>query len=74
MTPSSESSGQSPSLWQVFKSVLSAFFGVQSSNNHDRDFKHGKFYQFAVIGLFTVILFVFAVWGLVSVVLHFAGV
>lgn len=65
---------QSPSLLQVFLSVLGAFFGVQSKETRERDFQHGKFYQFAIIGLVVAITFVLMVWGLVSVVMHFAGV
>ena len=33
---------KSPSFLQVVGSVLAAFFGVQSSKNKERDFKHGN--------------------------------
>lgn len=41
----------SPSLWQTTLSVLSAFFGVQSSRNRERDFTRGNPVHFIVIGL-----------------------
>ena len=63
-----------PTLWQVTKSVLAAGFGVQSNENRERDFKHGKASQFIVIGLIFTVLFVLAVWGLVSLVMKLAGV
>ena len=31
-----------PSTWQVFKSVLASFFGVQNEQTRQRDFTHGK--------------------------------
>ena len=33
---------KSPGLFDVVKSVLAAAFGVQSEENRERDFKHGK--------------------------------
>jgi len=30
------------SFWQLLKSTSSAFIGVQSNANRERDFKHGK--------------------------------
>ena len=65
---------KSPTLWQVTKSVLAAGFGVQSNENRERDFKHGKASQFIVIGLIFTILFILGVWGLVRLVLNLAGV
>ena len=61
---------KSPTLWQVTKSVLAAGFGVQSNENRERDFKHGKASQFIVIGLIFTILFILGVWGLVRLVLN----
>ncbi|MCW8963239.1 MAG: DUF2970 domain-containing protein [Gammaproteobacteria bacterium] len=65
---------KAPTLWQVTKSVLAAGFGVQSNENRERDFKHGKPGQFIVIALIFTLLFVLAVWGLVVVVMKLAGV
>lgn len=53
------------SLSDTFKSVGWAFLGVQSNKNRKRDFNEGKFSQFVVVGLISVVLFVI---GLVSVV------
>ena len=44
--------------WQTLKSVSAAFFGVQSSTNHQQDFSKGKPIQFILVGLFAVVLFV----------------
>jgi len=47
-----------PTLWQVIASVSASFFGVQSSKNRERDFKHGKAAHFIVIGLLATGVFV----------------
>ena len=67
-------SEKAPTLWQVTKSVLAAGFGVQSNENRERDFKHGKPGQFIIIGLIFTLLFILGVWGLVVLVLNLAGV
>ena len=36
---------------QMVKSILSSFFGVQSSKNRERDFAHGKARQFIMVGI-----------------------
>ena len=63
-----------PSLWQVMRSVLASFFGVQSTANRERDFRHGSPAQFVVIGLLFTALFILSIWGLVKLVLYLAGV
>ena len=55
------------------RSVLAAGFGVQSNENRERDFKHGKGSQFIFIGLAFTFVFILAVWGLVSLVMKVAG-
>ena len=40
-----------PSLWEVIKSVLASFFGVQKEATRRRDFTYGKPGQFILIGL-----------------------
>lgn len=47
-----------PSLLDVAKSVLAAGLGVQSRKNYERDFSHGKPWQYIVIGLVGVGLFI----------------
>ena len=60
-----------PSIWQVFKSVLASFFGVQSEKNRQRDFEHGSPGQFILIGLALTILFIIILFLLVKVILYF---
>ncbi|HHZ87793.1 MAG TPA: DUF2970 domain-containing protein [Chromatiaceae bacterium] len=63
-----------PTLGQVFMSVLGAMFGVQSKKNLERDFQYGTFSQYAIIGGLFSVAFVFAVWGVVGLVMNAAGV
>ena len=61
-----------PTTWQVFKSVLASFFGVQNEAMRQRDFTHGKPGQFVFIGLAITVLFIAMVYIAVKVVLYFA--
>jgi uncharacterized membrane protein YidH (DUF202 family) len=61
-------------ILHVFKSVLASFFGVQSSNNRERDFKHGKPGQYIVVGLILTIAFILTVVAVVRLVMYLAGV
>ena len=61
-----------PSTWQVFKSVLASFFGVQNEETLQRDFTHGKPAQFIVVGLVITALFIAMVFIAVKLVLYFA--
>ncbi|MFK7795568.1 MAG: DUF2970 domain-containing protein [Gammaproteobacteria bacterium] len=60
-----------PSTWQIFKSVLASFFGVQNEETRQRDFTHGKPSQFILIGLFITALFIAMVFIAVKVALYF---
>jgi len=60
-------------LWQTMASVGAAFFGVQSSKNRERDFKHGKASHFIVIGLVATAVFILAVTLAVRFALKQAG-
>ena len=53
----------------IIKSVFSAFFGVQSNKNRERDFASGKFWHFFVAGIIFVLLFMLAVYGAVQYLL-----
>jgi len=64
---------QSPTLWQVFQSVLAAIFGVQKNANRERDFQHGKPWQYIVMGIVVVLFILLGIYGLVGVVLSGAG-
>ena len=60
-------------FWQLLKSTLSAFIGVQSNANRERDFSHGKFSHFIWMGLLFGIVFVLTLVGVVQLVLHLAS-
>ena len=65
---------RTPTLGQVFGSVIAALIGVQSSAKHERDAVHGKPSQYIIIGLAVTIGFVLIVWSVVAVVMSVAGV
>ena len=60
-------------FWQLMKSTFSAFLGVQSNANRERDFKRGKLSHFIWMGLLFGLLFVLTLVGIVQLVLHFAA-
>lgn len=62
-----------PNVFQVIGSVWAAFFGVQSSKNRERDFKHGKASHFIIAGLLMTAVFVLLIWGVVRLVLRVAN-
>lgn len=62
-----------PSILQVVGSVLASFFGVQSSKNKERDFKHGNHRTFIIIGIVTTAGFVGGLYLLVQLIMHLTG-
>jgi hypothetical protein len=62
-----------PGTLQIFSSVFSAAFGVQSSKNHERDFKHGKARVFIIAGITFTLLFIATVFSVVRMVLAQTG-
>lgn len=62
-----------PTFWDTVRSVAAAFFGVQSSRNRVRDFKHGKALPFIVVGLVMTVLFVLTIVLAVKFALHQTG-
>jgi hypothetical protein len=62
------------SLWEMLQSVFSAALGVQSGKNRARDFSRGKPSHFIILGVLFTVLFVLAIFGVVQLVLHLAGV
>jgi len=56
------------------QSVLSAAIGVQSGKNRSRDFSRGKPSHFIILGALFTVVFVLAIFGIVKLVLHLAGV
>jgi hypothetical protein len=69
-----ETQKKDPSLWEVVKSVQAAFLGVQSSKNYERDFTHGKPWQYITIGLVGVALFIVIIIAVVMLVMKLSGV
>jgi len=61
------------SFWQLLKSTLSAFVGVQSNANRERDFKHGKVSHFIWMALLFGLVFVLTLIGVVQLVMHLAS-
>jgi hypothetical protein len=57
--------GTSMTIGQVIGSVASSFFGVQSSRNRERDFKHGNPLVFLAVG--------FVMTGVVALVFYGAA-
>lgn len=64
---------QSPTLWQVIKSVGASFFGVQSPTNRERDFRHGKPHHFIIVGVLMTLVFILGVVLAVRFALKQAG-
>lgn len=65
-------SGSSPTTWEVFKSVMASFFGVQKEETRQRDFTYGKPSQFIIIGLVLTIAFIVVIYYLVKLILYFS--
>ncbi|MDD1613400.1 MAG: DUF2970 domain-containing protein [Methylococcaceae bacterium] len=57
-----------PTITQVFKSVLSAFIGVQSEANRKEAFEHGSLSTYIVAGVIFTVLFVVTIIFLVSAI------
>ena len=65
---------KAPSFWQVVKSVLAGMLGVQSAENRERDFQHGKFSAYVFVAVIVVTVFILAIVTVVKTVIYFAGV
>ncbi len=65
---------QKPTVFQVLLSVLAGMFGVQNSENRERDFKHGSPMVFIFIGILLTAGFVGGVLLLVKFAMSFAVV
>lgn len=61
------------SFGQLLKSTFSAFLGVQSNANRERDFTQGRMSHFIWMGLLFGAVFVLTIIGVVQLVLHFTG-
>jgi hypothetical protein len=71
MSDSKSPSDQSPekplNFFQMVHSVAASFFGVQSSENRERDFKRGNAKQFIMVAIFMTILW----YGAIALLVHF---
>lgn len=60
---------KTPSFKTTFKSVVSAFFGVQSNKNREKDFTQGKLSHFIIGGVITIVIFITILVAVVNVVM-----
>ena len=60
-------------LLSIIGSLFAGWIGVQSKENRERDFQHGKFSHFIIGGIIFVVLFVLAIVGVVQLVLSELG-
>lgn len=58
-----------PTIFQVIKSVLAAFVGIQSKENRETDFTEGKISHYLVVGLTVTILFIASIIFVVSMII-----
>lgn len=73
MNTTNDEQEKEPGLRQLVMSVFAAAFGVQSSKNQQRDFKHGKARVFIISGIIFTLLFIGTVFTVVRMVLKQAG-
>lgn len=69
-----EETKKAPGLLDVARSVLWAMLGVQKRKNYERDFTKGKPWQYVVVGLVAVTIFILIIVMVVKIVLSSAGV
>ncbi|MDJ0833874.1 MAG: DUF2970 domain-containing protein [Gammaproteobacteria bacterium] len=73
MTDKENTNDDKLSFGALMLSVLSAFLGVQSNANRERDFSKGRLSHFIIIGLLFGLIFILVVVGVVNLVMHLAG-
>lgn len=64
---------QKPGFGSVILSTLSAFIGIQSSKNRERDFAKGNFKAYVISGLIFTVLFITGIVTLVKFLIANAG-
>jgi hypothetical protein len=57
------------SLWRVFSSTVAAFFGVQTEQNRQKDFKDQSPLPFIIMGIILAIVLVISLMLIVNQVL-----
>lgn len=73
MSDENEKKTSGITFFSFIGSLFSAWFGVQSNANRERDFEQGKFSHFIIGGIIFAVLFVLMVIGIVQIVLSTAG-
>ncbi len=58
-----------PSSKNTFKSVASAFLGVQSHINREKDFSEGKLSHFIIVAIISIIVFIALLVAIVTLVI-----
>ncbi len=58
-----------PTVFQIVKSILAAFLGVQSKQNRIQDFTDGSPSRYIFAGIALTILFIFIIVGVVNLVI-----
>ncbi|WP_136254472.1 DUF2970 domain-containing protein [Onishia niordana] len=53
-------------MWQVLKSVLAAFFGVQKDQQRKKDFEEGRPTAFIIVGLLMALVLVVGIFLLAT--------
>ena len=61
------------SIFTIVLSLFAGWFGVQTKENRERDFTHGKAHHFIIGGIIFAILFILVVVGIVKLVMSTAG-
>jgi hypothetical protein len=64
---------QKPGFGSIILSTLSAFIGIQSSKNRERDFAKGNFKAYVISGLIFTVLFITSIVSLVKYLIAHAG-
>ena len=64
----SDKKPQRPTPWQIIKSLLAGFMGVQSQEARERDFTHGNPAVYIIGGLVFTILFVVILVVIVNII------
>ncbi len=58
-----------PSWWQVIKSVLAAFMGIQSKSNREHDFTKGNVVSYIVVGIAATIVFILTLVFIIKLII-----
>ena len=70
----SDKEQKEPTLLDVARSVLCVMLGVQKQKNYERDFTKGKPWQYVVVGLTALLIFILIIITVVNFALSSAGV